>query len=54
MKDFNISARLTFSNSEIQQKHLSDLRCNELCRLLSEVDGNGVIVHSDILLNYLK
>ena len=54
MKDFNISARLTFSNSMIRQEHLSDLRCNELCRLLSEVDGNGVIVHSDILLNYLK
>lgn len=54
MKKYNISARLTFSNSMIRQEHLSDLRCNELCRLLSEANGNGVIVHSDVLLEYLK
>ena len=54
VKKYNISARLTFSNSMICQEHLSDLRCNELCRLLSEINGNGVIVHSDVLLEYLK
>lgn len=54
MKKYNISARLTFSNSMIRQEHFSDLRCNELCRLLSEANGNGVIVHSDVLLEYLK
>lgn len=54
VKKYNISARLTFSNSMICQEHFSDLRCNELCRLLSEINGNGVIVHSDVLLEYLK
>ena len=54
VKKYNISARLTFSNSMIRQEHFSDLRCNELCRLLSEINGNGVIVHSDVLLEYLK
>jgi hypothetical protein len=33
MNEFNISARLTFSNSLLQKEHLSDRECNELCRL---------------------
>ena len=56
MKKYNISARLTFSNSLLAKEHLSDAKCNRLCELLNEgcETQNGVIVHSDILLDYLK
>ncbi|MCQ2107251.1 MAG: hypothetical protein MJZ05_00635 [Fibrobacter sp.] len=53
MKEFGISARLTFSNSLLREEHLSNRRCNELCRMF-EAPQNGIIVHSDLLLNYLK
>ena len=36
MQKYGISARLTFSNSLLKEEHLSDRRCNELCRLLNE------------------
>ena len=92
---YGISARLTFSNSLLREEHLSDRRCNELCRMFcrerdrdkemystgdlnrrvndgcgyEKVKGleqrvndgcgygrvrNGVIVHSELLLDYLK
>ena len=51
---YGISARLTFSNSLLREEHLADPRCNALCRLFSETGGNGVILHSDLLLDYLK
>ena len=51
---YGISARLTFSNSLLREEHLADPRCNALCRLFSEPGGNGVILHSDLLLDYLK
>ena len=51
---YGISARLTFSNSLLRQEHLSDKKCNRLCALLNQQEGNGVIVHSDLLLEYLK
>ena len=54
MKKYNISTRLTFSNSLIEEKHLSDIKCNELCRLLNLDLNNGIIIHSDILMEYLK
>ena len=56
MQEYGISARLTFSNSLLKEKHLSDRKCNELCALLEENKDvqNGVIVHSDLLLEYLK
>ena len=56
MDEYGISARLTFSNSLLCEEHLADKRCNELCRLF-EKNGkaeNGVIVHSELLLDYLK
>lgn len=56
MDEYGISARLTFSNSLLCKEHLADKRCNELCRLF-EKNGkaeNGVIVHSELLLDYLK
>lgn len=56
MREYGISARLTFSNSLLRGEHLSDPKCNALCRLFEEAgDGqNGVIVHSELLLDYLK
>ena len=56
MREYNISARLTFSNSLLEEKHLSDPKCNTLCKLFAESESpqNGVIVHSDLLLDYLK
>ena len=54
-EEYGVSARLTFSNSLLKKEHLSDARCNALCRAL---DGgrvqNGVIVHADALLDYLQ
>lgn len=52
---YNISARLTFSNSLLKAEHLSDKKCNWLCSLFNEGNvKNGVIIHSDILLDYIK
>ena len=56
MQEYGISARLTFSNSLLQEEHLSDKKCNALCTLFEKggTVQNGVIVHSDLLLSYLK
>lgn len=56
MRDYGISARLTFSNSLLQPEHLHDPACNALCRLFSEgaTPANGVIVSSDLLIDYLR
>lgn len=54
MQEYGISARLTFSNSLLREEHLSDKKCNELCTLFEKSVGNGVIIHSDLLLEYLK
>ena len=54
-REYGISARLTFSNSLLREEHLSDRRCNALCRML-EASGepqNGVIVHSELLTDYI-
>ena len=56
MEEYGISARLTFSNSLLREEHLLDKKCNALCKLFEETGDiqNGVIVHSDLLLEYLK
>ncbi len=75
MKEHGISSRLTFSNSLLEDKHLSDKKCNELCELFyicpaksnsdtvrnsitsrdsDDAIKNGIIVHSDILLEYIS
>ena len=56
VEEYGISARLTFSNSLLKGEHLSDKKCNELCRMFEKSGKvqNGVIVHSDLLLDYLK
>ena len=55
-REYGVSARLTFSNSLLREEHLTDRKCNALCRLFSESSGpqNGVIVHSELLLRYLR
>lgn len=53
-REYGISARLTFSNSLLRKEHLADRTCNRLCAMFNEQQGNGVIVHSDLLLEYLK
>ena len=57
VEKYGISARLTFSNSLLRKEHLSDSKCNEICCLFESKSGkakNGIIVHSEILLDYLK
>ena len=56
MKEYGISASLTFSNSLLRTEHLSDKKCNYLCSMFGEKNEiqNGVIIHSDLLLEYLK
>lgn len=56
MREYGISARLTFSNSLLREEHLLDKKCNALCAFFEESEEvrNGVIVHSDLLLDYLK
>ena len=56
MREYGISARLTFSNSMLREEHLTDQKCNMLCALFEKSEGqkNGVIVHSELLLEYLK
>ena len=56
MREYGISARLTFSNSLIQESHLINKRCNALCNQF-EHNGDvpsGIIVHSDLLLDYIR
>ena len=56
LDEYGISARLTFSNSLLQQEHLSDKKCNALCSLFANGSKtqNGIIIHSDVLLDHLK
>ena len=70
VKKYGISPRLTFSNSLIREEHLDDVKCNALCRMFEGDTGDavskkgakcdaglnraGIIVHSDLLLNYIK
>ena len=56
LREYGISARLTFSNSLLREEHLSDKKCSGLCALFneSETPRNGVIVHSDLLAGYLR
>lgn len=56
MKEYDISAGLTFSNSLLMEEHLSDRRCNELCALFDKTGKteNGVIICSDLLLDHIK
>ncbi|HCF15107.1 MAG TPA: hypothetical protein DER19_03160 [Eubacterium sp.] len=52
MQEYGISARLTFSNSLLTREHLSDKKCNELCRIFDigrdNERGKGVGNDKDI------
>lgn len=56
MREYGVSARLTFSNSLLREEHLADPRCNALCALFENGGAapNGVILCSDLLLDYLR
>ena len=56
MREYGISARLTFSNSLLREEHLSDKKCNALCALFEtrEEPRHGVIICSDLLLAHLR
>lgn len=55
LEEYNISARLTFSNSLLSRAHLEDKRCNDLCKKLALGRvKNGVILHSKLLKDYIK
>ena len=56
MREYEVSARLTFSNSLLKKEHLSDKKCNMLCAMFENSGEvkNGVIVHSDLLAEYLQ
>ena len=55
MNEYEISARLTFSNSLLTTEHLSDKKCNRICALFENAKiKSGVIVHSDLLAEYLQ
>lgn len=56
MREYGISARLTFSNSLLREEHLNDKKCNDLCKLFSGNGGvrSGIIICSELLLEYLK
>ena len=56
VKEYGVSARLTFSNSLLREEHLADKKCNELCAEVVSTGSTtgGVIVHSDLLADYLR
>ena len=57
MQEYGISARLTFSNSLLAGGTSLQIRNAMLCvHCLQRTSGvqNGVIIHSDLLLDYLK
>ena len=56
LREYGISARLTFSNALLQKEHLSDPKCNALCACFETGSSvqNGVILTSDLLLGYLQ
>ncbi|XME04443.1 hypothetical protein QYZ88_018290 (plasmid) [Lachnospiraceae bacterium C1.1] len=56
LREYRISARLTFSNSLIREEHLLDKKSNSLCEIFNKNEGcqNGIIISSDLLLSYIK
>ena len=56
LREYGISGRLTFSNSLLRAEHLADPQCNALCDQFAKSGSvpNGVIVHSDLLADYLR
>lgn len=49
-----VGCRLTFSNHSVAEEDLEDEQGNRLLQLLSQGEGNGVIVSSDLLARYIR
>ena len=56
MRDYQIAAHLTFSNSLLRKEHLADKKCNALCAMFEKngTTQNGAIVSSELLLDYIR
>ena len=55
MDVYGVSARLTFSNSLLEGRHLSDKKCNALLAMFERgTVQNGVIITSDLLLEHIR
>ncbi len=56
MREYDVSSRLTFSNSLLCREHLTDPKCNRLCALFKNSGNaeNGIIICSDLLLGYIR
>lgn len=50
----NIGCRLTFSNNLLTKEDLKDYTSNKLLEYINKTDINGVIISSDLLVNYIK
>lgn len=53
MKEYHIPCRLTFSNNQLEAKHLWDIYCNYLLDLFYW-EGNSIIINSPILEEYIR
>jgi hypothetical protein len=55
MNEYEISPRLTFSNSLLTEKDLEDRHCQRLCSLFEKSKvQSGIIIYSDLLLDFLQ
>lgn len=56
MAEYDISSRLTFSNSLLKEEHLGDLQCDRLCKLFEHngKTSNGIVICSDLLLEHIR
>lgn len=55
-KQFGVNAFYTFSNNLLTEKDMQDRECNEMLEAMVDAghDGDGVILSSDILSDYLR
>lgn len=53
VRDWDVSVRLTFSNSLLEKQHLNDRLCNRLLSTFHD-SKNGIITASPVLEDYIK
>ena len=51
LREYGISARLTFSNSLLREEHLTDKKCNELCKMFEHASDADNSPHTHRLQN---
>ena len=49
-----VGVRFTFTNSELEEKHLGDTYCNMICEYIENTELNSVLVSSPLLEEYLR